>query len=909
MRGQAKRVRSGATEVGWAGFAGPGPGARALLFPLLFALLACSEADPLVVAHPKLDADDAAIDFGPVTEGTTANKTWRAGNLGPVPLTLSLRLGLGATTEFVLEKTSVTIPGGGFAEIGLAYTPRDVGRDESTLLVTSDDPQRTELSVPIRGGPIAPSVQVSPSPVDFGPATDARVTRAVEIRNVGLATLHLESVLIDSGSSLDFTLRAPPAVLVLAPAGSVEVEIDYQRSSRGEAGSLLVRSDDPEQPEVEARLLPDPFHACEDRADNDGDRLADFPDDPGCTSLRDNDESNPTDCAMGTMMPCGSEVGECELGMRTCTSSTWGPCEGDVRPVAESCDGLDNDCDLRTDEEVSEACKINECGGARACVESSSVAGGQWTECLPVGSSNETCDGLDNDCDGDIDEGIVENCVENGCSGTRICVPGGTGTYTACQVSSSSEICDGIDNDCDGDEDEDIPDISCGVGACVRTALACNLGTPGTCTPGTPGTEVCNNVDDNCDSMPDNLPNLVCGMGACQRSVPACVGGANNTCTPGNPGTEVCNSVDDNCDGQPDNLPALTCGLGTCQRSVAACFNGAPNTCVPGAPITESCNTLDDNCDGTPDNLPNLNCGTGACARSVAACVGGAPNSCVPGMPATEVCNNADDNCDGAPDNLPNLTCGVGACFRSVVACVGGANNSCVAGTPGTEVCNNQDDNCDGTPDNLANITCGVGACFRSVPACAGGANNACTPGVGSPELCNGIDDNCDNNIDEGACTMCGLMSTAADPQEPNNTTNAANPIEPYTANGTFVYEYDLTLLTGDNDWIQFDFPPVGGATNATMTAEITCVSWAGVGCGAGPTVALDAWYYDDFFTGGQRDDQHNGTTGLAVVSSTGGVATLFELNQKFRVRAYPSSSICVGEAANANLRVTIEFN
>lgn len=71
---------------------------------------------------------------------------------------------------------------------------------------------------------------------------------------------------------------------------------------------------------------------------------------------------------------------------------------------------------------------------------------------------------------------------------------------------SLPELCNGLDDDGDGLVDEDIAPVSCGVGACQRTAPGCVNGRPGTCTPGPRRPEQCNGVDDDCnDSVDDGL--------------------------------------------------------------------------------------------------------------------------------------------------------------------------------------------------------------------------------------------------------------------------------------------------------------------------------------------------------------------------------------------------------------------
>ncbi len=72
-------------------------------------------------------------------------------------------------------------------------------------------------------------------------------------------------------------------------------------------------------------------------------------------------------------------------------------------PEEEVCDGLDNDCDDEIDEELGTVtCGIGLCEHVvDFCLE------GVEQECDPLeGAQVEACDGVDNDCDGDIDEDL-----------------------------------------------------------------------------------------------------------------------------------------------------------------------------------------------------------------------------------------------------------------------------------------------------------------------------------------------------------------------------------------------------------------------------------------------------------------------------------------------------------------------
>jgi len=165
--------------------------------------------------------------------------------------------------------------------------------------------------------------------------------------------------------------------------------------------------------------------------------------------------------------------GQCSYGVRTCTRDGWSQCIGAKGPSEEICDGIDNDCDVLIDEVFPEQYQL--CGfvenvdygvgicspGVMTCDSGSLTCDGH------VGPSDEICDGLDNDCNGSIDEGIANStaivCYEGPegtmgvgeCrAGIRYCTDGGFDGPCDRQVIPVAEVCDNLDNDCDGEVDE-----------------------------------------------------------------------------------------------------------------------------------------------------------------------------------------------------------------------------------------------------------------------------------------------------------------------------------------------------------------------------------------------------------------------------------------------------------------------
>jgi hypothetical protein len=139
--------------------------------------------------------------------------------------------------------------------------------------------------------------------------------------------------------------------------------------------------------------------------------------------------------------------------------------------------------------------------------------------------ATEICDGVDNDCDGQVDEGFLNTYYQDadgdgygyddGMSSIEACTQplGYVANNTDCDDGDANinpgatEVCDGIDNDCDGLIDDGIASTptTCGVGACASSGqLTCQNGsTQDTCTPGQPQEEVCDGIDNDCNGSVD----------------------------------------------------------------------------------------------------------------------------------------------------------------------------------------------------------------------------------------------------------------------------------------------------------------------------------------------------------------------------------------------------------------------
>ena len=174
-------------------------------------------------------------------------------------------------------------------------------------------------------------------------------------------------------------------------------------------------------------------------------------------------------------------------------------------------------------------------------------------------------------------------------------------------IAGAPEWCDGKDNDCNQQVDEGLGTTTCGLGLCVHTVDNCADGQQQQCDPLEGAVdEVCDGSDNNCDGQIDEqMGATTCGLGPCEHTVDNCVDGAPQVCDALEGSVpEECDLQDNDCDGNIDNdLGSTTCGLGECHHTLENCVDGQPQVCDPlEGKTAEVCDGKDNDCDGEFDN-------------------------------------------------------------------------------------------------------------------------------------------------------------------------------------------------------------------------------------------------------------------------------------------------------------------
>lgn len=423
----------------------------------------------------------------------------------------------------------------------------------------------------------------------------------------------------------------------------------------------------------------------------------------------DNDCDGATDESGGSTWYAdtdGDGYGDATSATVSCTApagyvSTGTDCDDDhatINPAAtETCDGADNDCDGTADEDSAvdvltwyRDADADSYGDPLVTDQACNQPAGHvendddcWDDDATVKpGATESADGVDEDCDGVVDEG-TSTFDDDGDGYTEAggdCDDEDPDANPAGVESS----CDGVDDDCDGIDDNDTSCSDDDGDGWAEDDGDCNDG-DGEASPGRPEIDA-NGVDDDCDGSVDggiydpDADGYTVEGGDCDEDNPDAYPYA----------PEVYDTVDNDCDGLVDEGTEATDDDEDGVTELDGDCNDADADVSPTATDVE--NGIDDDCDGqvdqdgdyVDDDNDGFSDAAGDCDDYNAAI----------NPDQVEYANSLDDDCDGDIDEgVDDVDADGWAADEDCDDQNGWAN-------PGlAEACDGLDNDCDGIVD------------------------------------------------------------------------------------------------------------------------------------------------------------------------------------------------------------------
>ncbi|UCE20328.1 MAG: choice-of-anchor D domain-containing protein [Gemmatimonadota bacterium] len=196
---------------------------------------------------PDIAFSAPSHNYGPVYVGGTSNWVLMILNVGTADLTVSGVVSEGGAFVVTAPTFPRTIPPEGSVGVVVAFTPEEVGAVSGNLVVSSDDPNESEVTIPLEGSGVLPQFIVSDTFHDFGNViTGDSATWSFTVSNAGGARMTISAIASDNA---DFSITGPAFPRTLEPDGTVDVGVLFAPRSSGEkSGILSITTDDPSAP-------------------------------------------------------------------------------------------------------------------------------------------------------------------------------------------------------------------------------------------------------------------------------------------------------------------------------------------------------------------------------------------------------------------------------------------------------------------------------------------------------------------------------------------------------------------------------------------------------------------------------------------------------------------------------------